>query len=57
AKYCKIPAFGGTIPNDETCEASGTNALDIATTARDALSSFSIEQKGNLRIEIESTSC
>ncbi|KAJ7024964.1 hypothetical protein C8F04DRAFT_968372, partial [Mycena alexandri] len=53
ANYCKIPAFGGTIPNDEACEASGTNALDIATTARGALSSF----KGNLRIDIESTSC
>ncbi|KAF8185636.1 hypothetical protein K438DRAFT_1907697 [Mycena galopus ATCC 62051] len=47
------PAFGGTIPNDEACEASGTNALDIATTARSALSSF----EGNLRIDIESTSC
>ncbi|KAJ7210025.1 hypothetical protein GGX14DRAFT_565826 [Mycena pura] len=53
ANYCKIAAFGGTIPNDEACEASGTNALDIATTARSALSSF----KGNLRIDIESTSC
>ncbi|KAJ7776252.1 hypothetical protein B0H16DRAFT_1712634 [Mycena metata] len=53
ANYCKIAAFGGTIPNDEACEASGTNALDIATTARGALSSF----KGNLRIDIESTSC
>ncbi|KAJ6602255.1 hypothetical protein B0H10DRAFT_1823278 [Mycena sp. CBHHK59/15] len=53
ANYCKIAAFGGTIPNDEACEASGTNALDIATTARSALSSF----QGNLRIDIESTSC
>ncbi|KAJ6557500.1 hypothetical protein B0H19DRAFT_883868, partial [Mycena capillaripes] len=48
-------AFGGTIPNGGACEASGTNARDIATTARGALSSF----KGNLRIDIElgSTSC
>ncbi|KAJ7145574.1 hypothetical protein C8R44DRAFT_972645 [Mycena epipterygia] len=53
ANYCKIAAFGGTIPNDEACEASGTNALDIATTARSALSSF----QGNLKIDIESTSC
>ncbi|KAJ7928789.1 hypothetical protein B0H13DRAFT_2544537 [Mycena leptocephala] len=54
ANYCKSrPAFGGTIPNDEACEASGTNALDIATTARGSLSSF----KGNLRIDIESTGC
>ncbi|KAJ7811299.1 hypothetical protein B0H14DRAFT_2378458 [Mycena olivaceomarginata] len=54
ANYCKIASrSGGTIPNDEACEASGTNALDIATTARSALSSF----QGNLRIDIESTSC
>ncbi|KAJ6460440.1 hypothetical protein DFH09DRAFT_960048 [Mycena vulgaris] len=53
ANYCKIPAFGGTIPPAEACEASGTNALDIATTARGTLSSF----QGNLRIDIESTSC
>ncbi|KAF8142613.1 hypothetical protein K438DRAFT_1465487, partial [Mycena galopus ATCC 62051] len=40
ANYCKIAAFGGTIPNDEACEASGTNALDIATMAQSVLSSF-----------------
>jgi len=53
ANYCKIAAFGGTIPNDEACEASGVNAFDIATTARSALSSYG----GNLNIDIESTSC
>ncbi|KAJ7068824.1 hypothetical protein C8F01DRAFT_935527, partial [Mycena amicta] len=40
ANYCKIPAFGGTVPNNQACEASGTNAFDIATTARSLLSSF-----------------
>jgi len=49
ANYCKTASFGGTIPDDEACEASGVNALDIATTARSALSSF----QGNLRIDIE----
>ncbi|KAJ7056659.1 hypothetical protein C8F01DRAFT_357682 [Mycena amicta] len=53
ANYCKIAAFGGTVPNNQACEASGTNALDIATTARSALSSF----QGNLNIDITSTSC
>ncbi|KAJ7689969.1 hypothetical protein B0H17DRAFT_889964, partial [Mycena rosella] len=47
ANYCKIAAFGGTIPNDEACEASGTNALDIATTARSSLSSFVSDFKLN----------
>ncbi|KAF8898707.1 hypothetical protein BD779DRAFT_1666503 [Infundibulicybe gibba] len=51
--YCKIAAFGGNIPTREACEASGVNALDIATTARGALSSF----QGNLNIDIETTSC
>ncbi|TDL24868.1 hypothetical protein BD410DRAFT_785592 [Rickenella mellea] len=51
--YCKIPQFGGTINPKEACESSGTNALDIATTARSALSSYS----GNLYIDIEATSC
>ncbi|KAJ6549903.1 hypothetical protein B0H19DRAFT_951943 [Mycena capillaripes] len=50
ANYCKIAS---SVRDDEACEASGTNALDIATTARSALSSF----QGNLRIDIESTSC
>ncbi|PFH54504.1 hypothetical protein AMATHDRAFT_135167 [Amanita thiersii Skay4041] len=40
ANYCKTSAFGGTIPDREACEASGINALDIATTARSQLSSF-----------------
>ncbi|THH17386.1 hypothetical protein EW146_g3403 [Bondarzewia mesenterica] len=53
ANYCKIPQFGGTIAPDEACEASGVDALDIATTARGLLSSF----QGNLIIDIESTSC
>ncbi|KAF8203628.1 hypothetical protein BJ912DRAFT_940546 [Pholiota molesta] len=53
ANYCKTPEFGGTVPDREACEASGINALDIATTARSALSSF----QGNLNIDIESTSC
>ncbi|KAE9394288.1 hypothetical protein BT96DRAFT_1022635 [Gymnopus androsaceus JB14] len=51
--YCKIAAFGGNVPANQACEASGVNALDIATTARSALSSF----QGNLNIDIESTSC
>ncbi|TDL25770.1 hypothetical protein BD410DRAFT_801110 [Rickenella mellea] len=38
--YCKIKAFGGSIPDYGACEASGTNAFDIATTARGALSSY-----------------
>ncbi|KAJ3576675.1 hypothetical protein NP233_g289 [Leucocoprinus birnbaumii] len=53
ANYCKTAAFGGNIPDREACEASGTNALDIATTARSALSSF----QGNLNIDIQATSC
>ncbi|KDR69822.1 hypothetical protein GALMADRAFT_214902 [Galerina marginata CBS 339.88] len=53
ANYCKTASFGGTIPDREACEASGVNALDIATTARSTLSSF----KGNLNIDIETTSC
>ncbi|KIJ45613.1 hypothetical protein M422DRAFT_166376, partial [Sphaerobolus stellatus SS14] len=53
ANYCKTKAFGGTIPDDEACEANGVNAFDIAQTARSALSSF----QGNLNIDIESTSC
>ncbi|KDQ63726.1 hypothetical protein JAAARDRAFT_75983 [Jaapia argillacea MUCL 33604] len=53
ANYCKIPQFGGTINPKEACEASGVNALDIATTARSALSTY----KGNLNIDIEATSC
>ncbi|KAJ7645791.1 hypothetical protein B0H17DRAFT_1215880 [Mycena rosella] len=52
-KLLQDPSVWGTIPNDEACEASGTNALDITTTARSALSSF----QGNLRIDIGSTSC
>ncbi|KAF9058692.1 hypothetical protein BDP27DRAFT_1240413 [Rhodocollybia butyracea] len=51
--YCKIPAFGGTVPPNQACEASGVNAFDIATTARGVLSSF----QGNLNINIEATSC
>lgn len=51
--YCKIAQFGGNIRPQEACEASGVNALDIATTARSSLSSF----QGNLNIDIESTSC
>ncbi|KAI0747046.1 hypothetical protein C8Q80DRAFT_1104997 [Daedaleopsis nitida] len=53
ANYCKIPQFGGTIRPQEACEAVGTNALDIATTARSQLSTF----QGNLNIDIEPTSC
>ncbi|GLB35550.1 hypothetical protein LshimejAT787_0211150 [Lyophyllum shimeji] len=48
ANYCKTAAFGGTVPDREACEAVGVNALDIATTARSALSSF----QGNLNIDI-----
>ncbi|ETW87362.1 hypothetical protein HETIRDRAFT_99716 [Heterobasidion irregulare TC 32-1] len=51
--YCKIAQFGGNIRPQEACEASGVNALDIATTARSSLSSF----QGNLNIDIESTPC
>ncbi|TFY73270.1 hypothetical protein EWM64_g10742 [Hericium alpestre] len=51
--YCKIAQFGGDIRPQEACEANGTNALDIATTARSQLSTF----QGNLDIDIEATSC
>ncbi|KAI0274671.1 hypothetical protein BC834DRAFT_4368 [Gloeopeniophorella convolvens] len=51
--YCKIAQFGGTIPPQEACEASGVNALDIATTARSLVSTF----PGNLAIDIEATTC
>ncbi|KAF9068200.1 hypothetical protein BDP27DRAFT_1530195 [Rhodocollybia butyracea] len=51
--FCKIAEFGGDVPADQACEASGVNAFDIATTARSLLSSF----QGNLNINIESTSC
>ncbi|OJT12726.1 hypothetical protein TRAPUB_10754 [Trametes pubescens] len=40
ANFCKIPQFGGTIRPIEACEQPGVNALDIATTARSALSTF-----------------
>ncbi|KAK0456482.1 hypothetical protein EV421DRAFT_62902 [Armillaria borealis] len=53
ANYCKIAAFGGSVPEDEACEASGVNAFDIAITAKSILSSF----QGNLNIDIETTSC
>ncbi|KAL7283997.1 hypothetical protein ACG7TL_001270 [Trametes sanguinea] len=49
-----LPEFGGTIRPIEACEQPGVNALDIATTARSALSTF---QQGNLNIDIEQTSC
>jgi len=51
--YCKTPEFGGTVPDNQACEANGVNALDIATTARSQLSTF----QGNLNIDIETTSC
>ncbi|KAI0646575.1 hypothetical protein C8Q79DRAFT_1070147 [Trametes meyenii] len=53
ANFCKIPQFGGTIRPIEACEQPGVNALDIATTARSALSTF----QGNLNIDIETASC
>ncbi|KAK0200692.1 hypothetical protein DFS33DRAFT_1386610 [Desarmillaria ectypa] len=53
ANYCKISAFGGSVSNNEACEASGVNAFDIATSAKSLLSSF----EGNLNISIEATSC
>jgi len=46
--FCKIAEFGGTVPNDQACEAQGVNAFDIASTARSTLSSF----QGNLNIQI-----
>jgi len=51
--YCKLAQFGGNVPADECCEASGVNALDIATTAKSLLSSY----QGNLKIDIETTTC
>ncbi|TBU38196.1 hypothetical protein BD309DRAFT_546739 [Dichomitus squalens] len=51
--FCKIPEFGGNIRPIEACEQPNTNAMDIAVTARSALSTF----QGNLDIDIESTSC
>lgn len=47
--YCKTSQFGGNIPPQECCSASGVNALDISQNARGALSSFN----GNLNIDIE----